>query len=94
MNTYAWQKRTPINTSLMLTARRYHAQPNACPDCGPQLWISDRRGDKVKDKNSKTAEAAKIIYLLEKEQRLKKVEGRTDLAVSPAGQLCGWPGPV
>ncbi len=20
--------------------RRFHAQPNACPDCGPQLWLS------------------------------------------------------
>jgi len=25
--------------------RRFHAQPNACPVCGPQLQLADRRGD-------------------------------------------------
>ena len=24
--------------------RRFHAQPNACPDCGPRLWLEDRQG--------------------------------------------------
>ncbi|MFC0225576.1 carbamoyltransferase HypF [Serratia aquatilis] len=24
--------------------RRFHAQPNACPNCGPQLWLSDVDG--------------------------------------------------
>jgi len=24
--------------------RRFHAQPNACPDCGPVVWLCDRQG--------------------------------------------------
>jgi hydrogenase maturation protein HypF len=24
--------------------RRFHAQPNACPECGPQVWLTDSRG--------------------------------------------------
>jgi len=24
--------------------RRFHAQPNACPDCGPRLWLCDSSG--------------------------------------------------
>ena len=24
--------------------RRFHAQPNACPECGPRLWCADARG--------------------------------------------------
>src|SRR4029077_7592520 len=24
--------------------RRFHAQPNACPACGPRLWYADARG--------------------------------------------------
>ncbi|NTV79773.1 MAG: carbamoyltransferase HypF, partial [Clostridiales bacterium] len=27
--------------------RRFHAQPNACPDCGPHLFITDRDGNRV-----------------------------------------------
>jgi hydrogenase maturation protein HypF len=27
--------------------RRFHAQPNACADCGPQLWLEDNRGGPV-----------------------------------------------
>lgn len=27
--------------------RRYHAQPNACPVCGPQLQLTDRQGTSV-----------------------------------------------
>jgi hydrogenase maturation protein HypF len=28
--------------------RRFHAQPNACPVCGPQLELTDNRGKRVK----------------------------------------------
>ncbi len=24
--------------------RRFHAQPNACPECGPRLWLADAHG--------------------------------------------------
>ena len=27
--------------------RRFHAQPNACPECGPDLWLSDSLGRKI-----------------------------------------------
>ena len=27
--------------------RRFHAQPNACPECGPQVFLADRKGDRV-----------------------------------------------
>ncbi len=27
--------------------RRYHAQPNACPACGPRLWLEDGRGERI-----------------------------------------------
>jgi len=30
-----------------VTDRRYHAQPNACPECGPTLWLCDARGKKL-----------------------------------------------
>jgi len=23
------------------TNRRFHSQPNACPNCGPEIWIED-----------------------------------------------------
>jgi hydrogenase maturation protein HypF len=26
--------------------RRFHAQPNACPTCGPQAWVEDRNGNR------------------------------------------------
>jgi len=29
--------------------RRFHAQPNACPACGPSLELKDRRGQEVPD---------------------------------------------
>jgi hydrogenase maturation protein HypF len=27
--------------------RRFHAQPNACPDCGPECWLVDKSGNKL-----------------------------------------------
>ena len=27
--------------------RRFHAQPNACPDCGPRAWLEDKSGQPV-----------------------------------------------
>ena len=31
--------------------RRFHAQPNACPDCGPQLQLTDATGENVATNN-------------------------------------------
>lgn len=25
--------------------RRFHAQPNACPECGPEVWLENNQGD-------------------------------------------------
>jgi hydrogenase maturation protein HypF len=27
--------------------RRFHAQPNACPQCGPRLWLADAAGQEI-----------------------------------------------
>ena len=27
--------------------RRFHAQPNACPECGPRLWLADPEGNRL-----------------------------------------------
>ena len=32
-------------------SRRFHAQPNACPICGPHLWLADSKGELVNDIN-------------------------------------------
>ncbi len=32
-------------------SRRFHAQPNACPVCGPHLWLVDNKGKLVNNKN-------------------------------------------
>ncbi len=29
------------------TNRRFHAQPNACAECGPKLWIEDSKGNRL-----------------------------------------------
>jgi hydrogenase maturation protein HypF len=31
--------------------RRYHAEPNACPDCGPKLSLLDRQGNEIISEN-------------------------------------------
>jgi len=40
--------------------RRYHAQPNACKKCGPELILTDRRCKKIKT-NSPVIKAAELI---------------------------------
>ncbi|MBZ9686159.1 hypothetical protein G9F72_007420 [Clostridium estertheticum] len=32
---------------LDTTNRRFHAQPNACEECGPELWTEDFKGNKL-----------------------------------------------
>ena len=27
--------------------RRFHAQPNACPKCGPEVWLTDAKGNEI-----------------------------------------------
>ena len=38
--------------------RRFHAQPNACPVCGPQVWLEDSEGqDRLRGPGCRTAAA-------------------------------------
>ncbi len=32
-------------------SRRFHAQPNACPVCGPHIWLVDNKGKLVNNEN-------------------------------------------
>lgn len=42
--------------------RRFHAQPVACQKCGPRVWMTDSKGNTIKDKtNSSIAEAARLL---------------------------------
>jgi hydrogenase maturation protein HypF len=38
--------------------RRFHAQPNACPACGPRLWCTDSRGTELSGDAIELAAAA------------------------------------
>jgi len=44
----------------LFNLRRFHAQGISCPSCGPTLWLTDNRGDKI-DVNDPIKEAAKLI---------------------------------
>ena len=34
--------------------RRFHAQPVACPQCGPKIWLADNKGNKTQTDPDKT----------------------------------------
>jgi len=42
--------------------RRFHAQPVACGDCGPSIWLADNKGEKVETQSD--AAIAKTASLL------------------------------
>ena len=41
--------------------RRFHAQPNACPVCGPRLWLTDAKGIKIAENNLAMEQAAYLL---------------------------------
>lgn len=41
--------------------RRFHAQPNACPDCGPRLELWDDRGDTLASREEAVVQAADAL---------------------------------
>ncbi len=41
--------------------RRYHAQTNACPECGPRLWVCDARGRQLADNTDAILTAAAAL---------------------------------
>jgi hydrogenase maturation protein HypF len=36
------------------TDRRFHAQPVACPQCGPKIWLADNKGNTIQPDTDKT----------------------------------------
>ncbi len=34
--------------------RRFHAQPVACPTCGPKIWLTDKQGNTIESDSDKT----------------------------------------
>jgi len=42
--------------------RRFHAQPVACPACGPQPFIADRKGNIVADKDTWLKKTWEILH--------------------------------
>lgn len=51
--------------------RRFHAQPNACPECGPRLWLTDRNGSRLAAQDQAIVEAARLLL----EGRLLAMKG-------------------
>ncbi|MDX1764927.1 MAG: acylphosphatase, partial [bacterium] len=41
--------------------RRFHAQPNACPRCGPPVWLADREGHRLAEGMAALADLAALI---------------------------------
>ncbi|HSR35764.1 MAG TPA: carbamoyltransferase HypF, partial [Desulfurivibrionaceae bacterium] len=41
--------------------RRFHAQPNACPVCGPQLWLVDGDGRRLAERETAVTETARQL---------------------------------
>ena len=40
--------------------RRFHAQPVACPQCGPQIWLADNRGNTIQTGPSRREAADEV----------------------------------
>ena len=52
--------------------RRFHAQPVACPVCGPKIWLADNKGNKIETEPDKTiAQTAKLL----KEGKILAIKG-------------------
>jgi len=51
--------------------RRFHAQPVACPVCGPQVWLEDKQGDVVAEKEDAIQTARQLL----KEGKILAVKG-------------------
>jgi hydrogenase maturation protein HypF len=41
--------------------RRFHAQPVACPVCGPQVWLEDRAGERLAERDDAILTAQKLL---------------------------------
>jgi len=41
--------------------RRFHAQPNACWECGPQVWIEDALGNRIGERDEAIAKTVELL---------------------------------
>jgi hydrogenase maturation protein HypF len=41
--------------------RRFHAQPNACWECGPQVWLEDAQGNKTASHDEAVVKAVELL---------------------------------
>ena len=41
--------------------RRFHAQPVACPVCGPQVWLEDADGHRIAERDEAILEVQKLL---------------------------------
>jgi len=41
--------------------RRFHAQPNACPQCGPHIWLTDANGGDISARKQAAEDAAELL---------------------------------
>ncbi|WP_457569426.1 carbamoyltransferase HypF [Desulfurobacterium sp.] len=53
------------------TNRRFHAQPNACPVCGPRVWLTDKKGDVIAEREK----ALELTVKLLKEGKILAIKG-------------------
>ena len=45
-----------------VTDRRFHAQPVACPTCGPKIWLTDPAGNTIEsDQHKSISQTAKLL---------------------------------
>lgn len=55
-----------------VTDRRFHAQPVACPQCGPKIWLTNNKGNEIQTGTDKVI--AKTVKLL-KEGKILAIKG-------------------
>ncbi len=55
-----------------VTNRRFHAQPVACPQCGPKIWLADNKGNKIQTGTDKViTQTAQLL----KEGKILSIKG-------------------
>ena len=55
--------------------RRFHAQPNACPDCGPRVWLTDAEGRELDPAGFGANDAIAAASRLLAEGRILAIKG-------------------
>ena len=55
--------------------RRFHAQPNACPACGPRVWLQDRSGKTLKPADLGAADAIAAASRMLAQGRIVAIKG-------------------